>query len=278
LHGGYVTATSGLPVLMRKVSACDTLSYGRLVNVSSGMFVGRVYIPYSCQPLVCAAVSRAPILHLGEPMAERRSAVSKTGAAGSKGHTQSGVTDGAAVTNDKPSTTARRNRVPIAAKKTTATRKPPSAAVAAEGATMARTAGTKPTATKAAAAKAARGTRTAAETEAIRVALAERHGELHAEYEQTISEISELQRERLTDSAGDDQADTGTKTFEREQEISLANNLLERVSQVERAIERLQEGNYGWCERCGHAIPVDRLAAFPSATLCVSCKQLEERR
>ncbi|HEY0535170.1 MAG TPA: TraR/DksA C4-type zinc finger protein, partial [Actinoplanes sp.] len=31
-------------------------------------------------------------------------------------------------------------------------------------------------------------------------------------------------------------------------------------------------------ERCGNAIPVERLAAFPSATLCVSCKQLEERR
>ncbi len=81
-----------------------------------------------------------------------------------------------------------------------------------------------------------------------------------------------------TDSAGDDQADTGTKTFEREQEISLANNILERISQVERALERLDEGNYGWCERCGNPIPVERLAAFPSATLCVTCKQLEERR
>ena len=47
---------------------------------------------------------------------------------------------------------------------------------------------------------------------------------------------------------------------------------------MERALERLDEGHYGWCERCGNAIPVERLAAFPSATLCVSCKQLEERR
>ena len=116
---------------------------------------------------------------------------------------------------------------------------------------------------------AARGTRSAAETETIRVALVERRDELQAEYDQTLSEITELQRDRLTDSAGDDQADTGTKTFEREQEITLANNLLERITQVERAIERLGEGHYGWCERCGNAIPVERLAAFPSATLCV---------
>ena len=131
----------------------------------------------------------------------------------------------------------------------------------------------------ASAAKAApRKARTAAETEKIRVALDERRRELQSEYEQTLSDITELQRDRLTDSAGDDQADTGTKTFEREQEISLANNLLERINQVERAIDRLGEGNYGWCERCGNAIPVERLAAFPSATLCVTCKQLEERR
>ena len=126
--------------------------------------------------------------------------------------------------------------------------------------------------------QAARPTRSAAETEKIRAALAARRDELRAEYDQTLSEITELQRERLTDSAGDDQADTGTKTFEREQEISLANSILERITQVERALERLDEGGYGWCERCGNPIPVERLAAFPSATLCVSCKQLEERR
>ena len=120
--------------------------------------------------------------------------------------------------------------------------------------------------------------RSEAETESIRVALVERRDELQSEYDRSLAEITELQRERLADSAGDDQADTGTKTFEREQEITLANNLLERITQVERAIERLGEGHYGWCERCGNAIPVERLAAFPSATRCVSCKQLEERR
>ena len=163
---------------------------------------------------------------------------------------------------------------------------PPIAAQdAAKGATMGKPADTRTTATKQASAgegkatKAApKTTRTTAETEKIRVALAAKRDELKDEYDATISEITELQRDRLTDSAGDDQADTGTKTFEREQEISLANSILERVTQVERALERLDEGGYGWCERCGNPIPVERLAAFPSATLCVTCKQLEERR
>jgi DnaK suppressor protein len=136
----------------------------------------------------------------------------------------------------------------------------------------------KATGTKATATGESRRTRSAAETEKIRVALVERRDELRAEYDTSISELTELQRDRVADSVGDDQADTGSKTLEREQEITLANNLLERITQVERAIERLGEGNYGWCERCGNAIPVERLAAFPSATLCVHCKQLEERR
>jgi DnaK suppressor protein len=150
------------------------------------------------------------------------------------------------------------------------------AAAAVEGATMAKTA--EPKTTGKTAPSKARGIRSAADTEEIRNALSARHDELREEYDHTLSDIAELQRDRLTDSAGDDQADTGTKTFEREQEISLANNILERINQVERALERLDEGSYGWCERCGNPIPVERLAAFPSATLCVSCKQLEERR
>jgi DnaK suppressor protein len=151
---------------------------------------------------------------------------------------------------------------------------------AAEGATMAKATGTRSaTAAKTAEGKtAAKRTRSAAETKKIRTALESRREELQAEYDQTLTEIAELQRERLTDSAGDDTADTGTKTLEREQEITLANNLLERINQVERAIDRLSDGHYGYCERCGNAIPVERLAAFPSATLCVTCKQLEERR
>lgn len=148
---------------------------------------------------------------------------------------------------------------------------------------------TKPATTKSAATKTAsrpaatkaakpRRTRSAAETEKIRLALNERLVELVTEYDSMMAELSDLQRDRLGDSAGDDQADTGTKTFEREQEISLANGIRDRITQVERALERLDDGHYGYCERCGNPIPAERLAAFPSVTLCVTCKQLEERR
>ncbi len=78
--------------------------------------------------------------------------------------------------------------------------------------------------------------------------------------------------------AGDDQADAGTKTFEREHEMSLVYNAQDMVLQTERAIERIENKSYGKCEECGSFIGKARLQVFPRATLCMSCKQKEERR
>jgi RNA polymerase-binding protein DksA len=80
------------------------------------------------------------------------------------------------------------------------------------------------------------------------------------------------------DGAGDDQADAGAKTFEREQEISLANNAREMLDQTLHALERLDDGTYGICESCGNPIGKLRLQAAPRATLCVTCKTKQERR
>ncbi|GAA0220009.1 TraR/DksA family transcriptional regulator [Cryptosporangium japonicum] len=112
----------------------------------------------------------------------------------------------------------------------------------------------------------------------LRGVLEARLHELTTEHDEAVVALTDLQRSRVADGAGDDQADTGTKTFEREQELSLVHGLRERVQQVEHALARLAEGKYGSCERCGNPIPTARLEAFPSVTLCVSCKQIEERR
>jgi RNA polymerase-binding protein DksA len=80
------------------------------------------------------------------------------------------------------------------------------------------------------------------------------------------------------DGAGDDQADTGTKNITREHELALAANAREMLIQTERALERLAAGTYGLCENCGNPIGKARMQAFPRATLCVECKQKQERR
>jgi RNA polymerase-binding protein DksA len=117
----------------------------------------------------------------------------------------------------------------------------------------------------------------ASELAEIRTDLEHQLADLRAEYDEAIAELNDMQQ-FARDGAGDDQADTGTKTFEREQELSIVHNRLDLLTQVERAIERISAGTYGVCEGCGRQIAKARLQAFPSATLCVECKQREERR
>ncbi len=94
--------------------------------------------------------------------------------------------------------------------------------------------------------------------------------------------IVELEMDSLIqesgEGAGDDQADAGTKTFEREHEMSLVINARDMVLQTERALDRIDSKRYGSCEECGNAIGKARLQVFPRATLCMLCKQKEERR
>ena len=93
----------------------------------------------------------------------------------------------------------------------------------------------------------------------------------------SLRDLNDLQQSG-TDGAGDDQADAGSKTFEREQEQSIAANRLDLMTQIQRAVERIDAGTYGFCESCGRPISKARLKAFPMATLDVACKQREERR
>ena len=71
-------------------------------------------------------------------------------------------------------------------------------------------------------------------------------------------ELAEAQAEDLLqdsgDGAGDDQADAGAKTFEREHEISLVYNARDMVMQTEHALDRITAGSYGKCEDCGNQI------------------------
>jgi DnaK suppressor protein len=108
--------------------------------------------------------------------------------------------------------------------------------------------------------------------------------QLQSEIAGLLADINEAESaiaERLGDAAvdaGDDTADAGAKTFEREHELALTENARELLAASERALARMDEGTFGVCESCGQPIGKARLQAFPRATLCVTCKQREERR
>jgi len=117
---------------------------------------------------------------------------------------------------------------------------------------------------------------TESEVGQVRRRLADEADELRTEIGKAESDIADRLGDSVSD-AGDDQADVGAKTYEREHELSLAYNARDLLAQSEHALARIARGSYGSCESCGEPIGKARLKAFPRATQCVNCKQREER-
>lgn len=80
------------------------------------------------------------------------------------------------------------------------------------------------------------------------------------------------------DGAGQDQADVGATSHERDQELLLLARERENLIQIDQALERIDNGTFGVCAECGEAIGKLRAIAFPRAVLCMPCKQRQERR
>lgn len=69
-----------------------------------------------------------------------------------------------------------------------------------------------------------------------------------------------------------------TLAFERSQESALASLARDRLAGISAAMEKLDTGTYGACERCGGDIAFARLQARPAATHCIECaRRLTQR-
>ena len=69
-------------------------------------------------------------------------------------------------------------------------------------------------------------------------------------------------------------ADSAQATMERSEMLSVIEQIQHRHAEITGTLKRMDEGTYGKCERCGREIPIERLEARPTASLCVSCAQL----
>ncbi|MBY8870599.1 TraR/DksA C4-type zinc finger protein [Micromonospora sp. PLK6-60] len=96
---------------------------------------------------------------------------------------------------------------------------------------------------------------------------------------ETRSQIAALSRDldgvidASLDSNADDEHDPegATIAFERAQVTALLADARRRLAELDAALDRLDAGTYGTCERCGSPIPAERLAVRPSARTCVGC-------
>jgi len=73
-------------------------------------------------------------------------------------------------------------------------------------------------------------------------------------------------------------ADDATEVFQRERDLALRSNSQDVLAQVDAALERIDEGRYGTCARCGQQIAPDRLEALPYAIYCITCQSIVEHK
>lgn len=112
----------------------------------------------------------------------------------------------------------------------------------------------------------------------VRRRLLEERAHWEKEVQALEEELSESLGEASDESPYDQHlAETAAVTLDREIDLTLEENARAALAQIERALQKLEEGSYGRCDTCGGEIGGGRLEVAPYATLCVDCKRLEER-
>ena len=120
---------------------------------------------------------------------------------------------------------------------------------------------------------------TGTKTRTARQRLDDARGRLSAERVAAAARIAALERDIATivesakGGATDDEHDAegATIAFERAQAMALLEETRSQVEALDTALARVDTGSYGVCESCGQDIAPERLAARPSATLCITC-------
>ena len=102
---------------------------------------------------------------------------------------------------------------------------------------------------------------------------------LQEEKEQILAELRAQAASSKDNSRKDvgDEVDSSVDEQERELSLLLRDRDRDRLESIEEAIQRMQTGDYGYCEECGDSIPKKRLMAMPLARMCVNCQQDQER-
>jgi DnaK suppressor protein len=84
---------------------------------------------------------------------------------------------------------------------------------------------------------------------------------------------SDTEYDALFPDFGDKEDENAAEVAAFEGNLSMEKNLEVSLTQVDRALAKIENGTYGLCEKCGQPISADRLQAFPSAAACMDCKK-----
>src|SRR3954471_17836370 len=115
--------------------------------------------------------------------------------------------------------------------------------------------------------------------ETLRRRLEERREEIESDMSYMAAEMRSIgvDQDEENGSLGNHIADDGSNVAEAERIVTVSEDLQEILVQVNNALERMNEGKYGMCQRCGKPIAEERLEAFPYVAYCIECQTLVER-
>lgn len=103
--------------------------------------------------------------------------------------------------------------------------------------------------------------------------LEERKGELESSAESLREGSLGVEQEELPDELDQASSEAG-----QSMNLRLRDREVVLLRKIEKALRKIDEGEFGICEECGEEIGVKRLEARPVADLCVRCKEEQERR
>jgi DnaK suppressor protein len=102
--------------------------------------------------------------------------------------------------------------------------------------------------------------------------LKDRRQYLLGEVKQRLKEFKDSGTDRLSDTA-----DIASNMIDDESVMSIAQGEAKEIKQIDSALNKIKNGKYGNCENCGEGINKERLMAIPFVSLCIKCKEDEER-
>jgi RNA polymerase-binding transcription factor DksA len=114
----------------------------------------------------------------------------------------------------------------------------------------------------------------------LRTALTTRRGEIINDLDRLGQEMRWLSEEQEDErgSLGNHLGDDGSSVMEQERIGTVSDDLRDVLRQIEGALERMDEGTFGVCQRCGKQIDSERLEAFPYVEYCIECQSFLERQ
>ena len=100
------------------------------------------------------------------------------------------------------------------------------------------------------------------------------------EKERIVEKSKEVVSENLIEQNNKpaDEADISSSTFDQSLTIRLLNREARLLKKIEKALNKIECGNFGICEVCGEKIDLKRLQTRPIADLCIKCKEDQEKR